>query len=74
MQKKTKCRKKYMLEAKEVADVANVSESYVKQVRTADSSGVSLSGEKAKIIKAIDIASAQNKSLFIQKLKQIVNI
>jgi hypothetical protein len=72
MIKKTKRPKNYALKAKDVADIANVSESYVKQVRTAETSGVNIQTDKAKIIKQIDVAAAQNQSLFIQELKKIV--
>jgi hypothetical protein len=74
MNKKTKGRKNYPLEAKVIADIANVSESYVKKVRTAETSGVNILGEKAQIIKSIDIAAAQNQSLFIKQLKEIVKL
>lgn len=74
MQKKSKGRKNYVLQAKEVADIANVSESYVKQVRTAETSGVAIKSEKAKTIQAIDVSAQQNKSILIQELKKIVNL
>ena len=72
MQKKSKGRKSYPLKSKEVADIMGVSESIVKKVRTAKNSGVSLTTNNAQIIQAIDIASEQNKSLFIKKIKQII--
>jgi predicted transcriptional regulator len=72
MQKKTKGRKNYSIEAKDVADIANVSESYVKKVRTAEISGINPTTARAKIIIQIDHAAAQNQSLFIQKIKELV--
>lgn len=72
MQKKSKGRKNYPIEAKDVAAIANVSISYVKKVRTAETSGVNINTDKAQIIRQIDVVAEQNQSLLIQKLKEIV--
>jgi hypothetical protein len=74
MDKKTKGRKNYPLEAKEVAAILNVSESIVKKVRTSETSGVSLKTQKQKLVQMIDVWAEQNKSNFITEIKKIVNL
>lgn len=74
MNKKSKGRKNYAIEAEIVADIANASVSYVKKVRTAEVSGVAIKSEKALTIQAIDVAAEQNRSLLIQRLKEIVKL
>lgn len=75
MQKKTKRPKNnYVLEASEVAELTGSSKSLVVKVRTADVSGVTTNGKKAKLILTIDAFAEQSKSLLIQEIKRVVNI
>lgn len=74
MKIKSKGRKNYPLEAKEVAEIAGVSVGYVKKIRTHKTSGISINSDKARTIKAIDVAAEQNKSSLIQELKRLITL
>lgn len=69
---KTRCAKnKYLLTAREVADMVNCSESYVKQIR---SGTVSLTTDKAVLVLEVDRILDEGKSLLIKEVERIVKL
>ena len=74
IENKSKGRKKYPLEAEEVAEILDVSTSLVKKVRRAEVSKISVDADNAKKIIIVDAIAQQNKSLLIKEIKKVVNL
>lgn len=69
--KKTRCTKKYLLTAKQVAEMAGCSESYVKKLR---SGNVDNSSTLAKQVTAIDLLGNDGKNAMIKEIERIVTL
>lgn len=74
MQKKTKGRKNYVLEAEELAKYSRTSVSMVEKVRTAKKKGVEMRGRKALRILAVEQLAEESKSILIKELERIVKL
>lgn len=69
--KKTRCTKNYRLNAREVAELADCSESYVKKLRAGI---VDKNSPLARRVIAIDLMAEDGSNLLIKEIERIVKI
>ena len=69
--KKSRCTKNYQLTAREVAEMAGCSESYVKKLRARL---VSIDTPLARQVLAIDILANHGKNALIREIERIVTL